>query len=264
MLWKRVLSALVLAPFFIFCLLEGGTWFFVLASGLSLLGLREYFDLLGLAGHRNQRILGYLWTAAIYAGLALAGAQGVLAAVALAPNLFILKYLNRPEIDGAALENAHTFYGVIAYSLPLSFLVLLRNMQPSGLTNVVWLVVLIWVQDTAAYFWGRALGRHKLQPYLSPKKTWEGAILGLLTALGAVFLASQLWLHQPLSSWLIAGLALTGVSAQLGDLNESLLKRNVGAKDSGHLIPGHGGILDRFDSFTFAAPVMYYVVRVVQ
>lgn len=123
------------------------------------------------------------------------------------------------------------------------------------------LLALVWMQDTAAYFWGRALGRHKLQPFLSPKKTWEGAILGLGTALGAAWALGVHGFGLTMGPARLAGLGLTAVAAQLGDLGESLLKRNMGAKDSGTLIPGHGGILDRFDSFTYAAPLMYYVLR---
>ncbi|MBI4864756.1 MAG: phosphatidate cytidylyltransferase [Candidatus Riflebacteria bacterium] len=257
----RVLSALLLAPPFLYCVVTGGVWFLVLMTALSLIGLKEYFDLLENAGRRSQRLLGYGWTAGSFLAAHVWGPEGLLAVVALVPNLFILKYLSTPDIGEALSESCHTFHGVLAYSVPLAFLVLLRNLAPSGLSHLVVLLVLVWVQDTAAYFWGLALGRHKLQPHLSPKKTWEGAILGLATALLAVWAACSYWLVQPLSGRALGLLVATAVSAQLGDLNESLLKRNVAAKDSGTLIPGHGGVLDRFDSFTFAAPVMYYVVR---
>jgi phosphatidate cytidylyltransferase len=263
-LLTRVLSALVLAPPFLYCAWRGGAWFFVLAAALSIVGLKEYFDLLARAGHASQQALGYAWTAAIYAGVWCAGTDGVLAALALVPNLVILKYLATPAIDGAVHESSRTFYGVVAFSMPLAFLVLLRGMEPGGLALLMILLLLVWIQDSAAYFWGRALGRHKLSEHLSPKKTWEGAVLGLVTALALVWAGSTWWLARPPGGALMAGLALTCVSAQLGDLNESLLKRNVAAKDSGTLIPGHGGILDRFDSFTFAAPVMYYVARAVE
>jgi phosphatidate cytidylyltransferase len=258
----RILSALVLAPPFVWCVWQGGIWFFVLVMGLSMVAMREYFDLLGTAGHSNQRILGYGWTAALYLALWRWGTEGVLAVIALVPNLFIVKFLSNPAIEGAVFQNAHTFYGMVAFSLPLSYLVLIRNMA-NGRDWLILLLVLVWVQDSAAYFWGRALGRHKLQVHLSPKKTWEGAILGLATALFAVW-GAAVWMGRQMDAVFLAGLSLAGISAQLGDLNESLVKRNVGAKDSGALIPGHGGVLDRFDSFTFAAPVMYYVTLAVQ
>jgi phosphatidate cytidylyltransferase len=259
----RVLSAVVLAPPFLYCVYRGHVWFLGLMLGLSLLGLKEYFDLLAAKSFSNQRVLGYLWIAAIYGAIWQAGTNGMLAMLALFPNLFIVKFLklvSTPSIEGAAMENAHTFYGVLGYGVPLAFLVLIRDMDPRGISLLL-LVVLIWVQDIAAYFWGMAIGRHKFQPQLSPKKTWEGAVLGLATALAAV-LGCMHYFDYPISSRFILGLALTAVAAQLGDLNESLLKRNMEAKDSGTLIPGHGGVLDRFDSFTFAAPVMYYVFQI--
>jgi phosphatidate cytidylyltransferase len=231
----RILAGLVLAPPFLFCVWQGGVWFFVLALFLSLMAQHEYAQLLKAGGHSLQQHVGYAWTLLAYAGIWGWSHDGLFAAVSLVPNILILRYLSNPRIEGAAAECAWTTYGVIAYSLPLSFLVLLRE-RPDGRALLIVFLVLVWVQDSAAYFWGKGLGRHKFQPHISPNKTWEGAILGWLTALAAV-------------------------SAQLGDLNESLLKRNMGVKDSGTLIPGHGGILDRFDSFTFAAPVMYYVVR---
>jgi phosphatidate cytidylyltransferase len=122
------------------------------------------------------------------------------------------------------------------------------------------LIVLVWAQDIVAYFAGTALGRHRLSALISPKKTWEGAIFGLLAGVSvAVAVARSLGLT--LVPAYVAGLALVAIGAQLGDLNESLIKRNFAVKDSGGVIPGHGGVLDRFDSFTFAAPLMYYVVK---
>jgi phosphatidate cytidylyltransferase len=259
MLFQRVLSAILLAPVFLYCVYRGGPWFFTLMALLSFQSMVEFHDLMAQAGKRCQRVLGYLWIAALYLGLAWGRTEGLLAAVALVPPLFLLKYLGTPAIDGAAFECAHTFYGVVAYGLPLAFLVPLRDFGPLGAEPLVLLVVLVWMQDTAAYFWGRAIGKHLFQQHISPKKTWEGAILGLLTALAATWACAVYVFGRPLSGPALAGLVVTAVAAQLGDLNESLLKRNVGAKDSGTLIPGHGGVLDRFDSFTFAAPVMYYV-----
>jgi len=261
MLATRVLSALILAPPFLYCVWIGGASLLILTLCLSILSLREYFDLLEGAGRKSQRPLGFFWVATLYLGLWLNGPSGLLAALVLVPNLFVLKYLSKPAIEGALTEMTHTFYGVLAYATPLAFLFLLGRggqFQPPWL---VLLLILVWVQDTAAYFWGLAMGRTLFQPWISPKKTWEGAILGLLTALVAAACFITLGLSRPLTLPAVLGLILVAVSAQLGDLNESLLKRNVAAKDSGNLIPGHGGVLDRFDSFTFAAPVMYYVAQ---
>ena len=256
----RILAALVLAPPFVYCVWQGSYWFFALALFLSFMAEHEFIQLLKAGGHSSQALVGYAWTLIMYAGLKAAGTDGLLAAVALVPNVLLLQYLSKEKIEGAAQECAWTCYGVLAYSLPLAYLVLIREL-PRGREALLVCLCLVWVQDSAAYFWGRGLGRHKFQQYISPKKTWEGAILGWLTALAALWAAITYGLGRPVSNTTLVGFALAAISAQLGDLNESLLKRNVGVKDSGTLIPGHGGILDRFDSFTYAAPVMYYVLR---
>ena len=256
----RILAAVVLAPPFLWCVWQGGVWFFGLVLFLSMMAEHEYNQIVKGGGQTSQAAVGYVWTALLFAGMHLAGASGLLAAVAVVPNVLLLRYLAKDDIGGAALECAWTCYGVIAYSLPLAFLWLLRDGK-DGRALLLVLLTLVWVQDSAAYFWGKGLGKHKLQATISPKKTWEGAILGWLTALAAVYACVTLYLGRPMSLLALAGYGLTGISAQLGDLNESLLKRNMGVKDSGTIIPGHGGILDRFDSFTFAAPVMYYVAQ---
>jgi phosphatidate cytidylyltransferase len=256
----RIMAGVVLAPPFLWCVWQGGPWFFVLALFLSLMAQHEYATLLKAGGQKSQPLVGMAWTLVAYAGIWHAREAGLLAAVALVPNLLILKYLSKPQIEGAALECAWTCYGAIAYSLPLAFLYLLRE-RTDGRELLLIALLLVWVQDSAAYFWGKGLGKHKFQPFISPKKTWEGAVLGLLTALAAVWAGVTFGLGRSLPAVTLCGFALAAVSAQLGDLNESLLKRNMGVKDSGTLIPGHGGILDRFDSFTFAAPVMYYVAK---
>jgi len=125
------------------------------------------------------------------------------------------------------------------------------------------LILIVWAYDTAAYFTGRRLGRHPFMHHISPKKTVEGVVGGVLAAavVGALLLAA---LGRPALAGFVMGLALAA-AAQAGDLAESMLKRAAGAKESGRLIPGHGGLLDRVDSFLFAAPVAYfYVVAVLR
>ena len=132
----------------------------------------------------------------------------------------------------------------------------------SRLDPAAWLLVFVlavtWAADTFAYLAGRSVGKHRMAPVLSPGKTWEGAAGGLL---GAVVIAGLLgWLFRFPLSWSLAAGTLTGVIAPLGDLVESALKREIGVKDLGNLLPGHGGTLDRFDSLLFTAPVIYFLV----
>ena len=124
---------------------------------------------------------------------------------------------------------------------------------------VLFLLVLLWAGDSLAYFTGRAIGRHKLAPELSPGKTWEGAIANLAGSLLVGVVAGR-WIALP-AVHLAAMAALANVAGQIGDLTESAYKRAAGAKDSGMLLPGHGGMLDRVDSLIFAAPVVWYYFR---
>src|SRR5205085_2916447 len=122
------------------------------------------------------------------------------------------------------------------------------------------LFLIIWADDTFAYLVGRKLGRHKLAPQTSPKKTVEGSIAGLIFSMLASYLYCRFFLPDVLlKDSLIIG-ALVGIAGQIGDLCESLLKRSVDVEDSGSIIPGHGGMLDRIDSLLFGAPAMYYYV----
>ena len=169
--------------------------------------------------------------------------------------------LARRQKEGAFAGWAWTMAGILYIGWLLSYLVSLRGME-DGRNWIFLALFTTFASDTAAFFTGRALGRHPLAPNISPGKTWEGAIGGVL---GAMLVSLFFILPTPLSlnpylNWgqaILLGL-LVSVFGQIGDLTESLLKRNVGVKDSGTLIPGHGGVLDRVDSIIFAAVVVYY------
>jgi phosphatidate cytidylyltransferase len=141
--------------------------------------------------------------------------------------------------------------GIVYCSVTLGFLVLM----PRELVFI--LLVMVWVGEAAAYFCGRAIGRHPLAPKVSPKKTVEGAVAGLIGSVAAGTLTGVWLLGEPWTS-LVGVSAVTGIVAQFGDLAESVLKRSVGVKDSSSILPGHGGILDRLDSLFFAVPVFYW------
>jgi phosphatidate cytidylyltransferase len=137
---------------------------------------------------------------------------------------------------------------------------LLGFLVPLPRDLILLLFVIVWVGDSAAYYGGRAFGRHPLAPKISPKKTVEGAIAGLMGSIVAGAIAGVVFLGEPwLSIVVISG--VTGVVGQIGDLAESALKRSAGVKDSSSILPGHGGILDRLDSLFFAAPVFFWLFR---
>jgi phosphatidate cytidylyltransferase len=146
--------------------------------------------------------------------------------------------------------------GLILVVFPLTFAVRLHGIPEQGPAILLFVLVITWVGDTAAYFAGRAIGKHKLAPVLSPKKTWEGTIASIFGAL-LVALVFTRWLAIPLPH-LLAMAAAGNFAGQTGDLLESAYKRSAGVKDSGSLLPGHGGVLDRIDALILAIPVVWY------
>lgn len=183
--------------------------------------------------------------------------------------------LARAVWTGKALGRMRSYFGLVGLAyigLLFSSFVLLRELpgvlrvSPFGSADKgAWLMLFVaacvWATDTFAYFVGRALGKHKLAPALSPAKTIEGAIGGLCGAM-AVGAAFGNWIHLPLVHGLAIG-AIAGTVGQMGDLFESALKREIGVKDFGHVMPGHGGALDRFDSLLFVVPLAYLYLRLI-
>jgi phosphatidate cytidylyltransferase len=143
-------------------------------------------------------------------------------------------------------------FGIPYFALPTASLVILQAVDP---WLVVLLMAIVWIGDSAAYYVGSSIGRHKMAPRVSPKKTWEGAAASLLAGLLATVAWSLIHLER-VHLGILAVAAVTGVAAQLGDLFESMLKRGVNTKDSGTVLPGHGGVLDRVDALLWAAPVL--------
>lgn len=171
----------------------------------------------------------------------------------------------RKKLEGAMVDWSLTLAIAIYLGWPMSLFPLLRGYQV-GISNGLWwlltLLLGVWGFDSGAFFVGHFLGRHKLAPRISPGKTWEGAIGGLIFSIIAAFLFTMLPLGIPWYLTLLLGLLLA-VAATLGDLAESLIKRQTHVKDSGQFMPGHGGVLDRIDSLIFAAIVVYFFAQFV-
>lgn len=200
-----------------------------------------------------------LYTATLYVGPRAAGPVVVAACLAA----FVVVMATSPGMEGAADRVARLLLGTIWIGGLLAFVPLVRRLDQ----GVGWTFVLLaatWLGDTGAFFAGKFFGRHKMAPRLSPKKTWEGAAGGFLAAIGGAVLFG--WLTGLAAPWGFLALvgAVVDVAGVLGDLAESLLKRAFGVKDSGTIMPGHGGILDRVDSVLFAAPVLYLLVFLLQ
>lgn len=178
-----------------------------------------------------------------------------IATVLLTVSIYIL--FSFRDIRSAAAEAALLFFGMLYIPYLLGYLVLLRN-QPQGVGWIMVVLLIVMSGDSAAYFIGCSFGRHKLYPAVSPNKSVEGALAGLGGSVAGALFGSYLFLQDVSALVIVIAALLIGVLGQVGDLFESLLKRSFGVKDSGVIIPGHGGILDRLDSILYAAPAAYY------
>jgi phosphatidate cytidylyltransferase len=146
--------------------------------------------------------------------------------------------------------------GLLLVAFPLTYAIRLHALGREGPRLLLFVLVLIWASDSAAYFAGRAIGKHPFAPHLSPKKTWEGSIAGFASSILVAF-AFMRWLSVPIVI-LLGAAAVGNIAGQIGDLLESAYKRSAGVKDSGALLPGHGGMLDRIDALILAIPVVWY------
>jgi phosphatidate cytidylyltransferase len=277
MVLPRLVTALVGAPVFLWSLYVGSPAFSLFVLGLVAAGLWEFDRMADTGGYATQGLWGISWGIAPAALLVFPGvraAEGIagqwpLAALAALGPAALAREMFRRDKSLSALRASMTLAGSLFIAWPWGVLILLRDLRgpgdPSlyhaGRSLVVFLTALIWAQDIAAWSVGSVLGRRRLAPSISPQKSWEGAVAGLAAAVGAGMFVREILLPGLFSRTETAVLAAgLGILAQLSDLGESLLKRCFGVKDSSALLPGHGGVLDRFDSFLFSAPALYYYV----
>lgn len=282
----RALTAVVLIPAIVAVVWWGSTG--LVAALLSLfvvLALLEFFALGESAGLRGYRLwtgfcsltlLYQQWAASREQMLSLGPGRELvrhtsLFGMSLLPfDLFILIFVL--GATGIALSSRRpvaqvlpalgiSAAGLLFVALPLSYLVPLHGFAGQGPKLLLFLLVLIWAGDTLAYFVGRAFGRLRMAPQVSPKKTWEGAAASLLGALFVALVFSR-WVTVESRHLLVMAL-LGNLAAQAGDLLESAYKRSAGVKDSGAILPGHGGVLDRIDGLILAAPVFWYYFSLV-
>jgi phosphatidate cytidylyltransferase len=267
MLLQRTLVILVLLPIGLVTMYLGGPVFFVFVSLLLGIACWEYARLFRASGHQPAAWLVIGGGLAILLGRALDGFAStplILTSIILVSTVyFLLAYENGRS--QAATDFAITIGGALYIGWLGAYMISLRELN-HGFWWLLLVLVGVWAGDTGAYFIGTHLGRHKFSPRLSPKKTWEGYFGGIASAvlLGALF--GYLWELRggpepgltPLSG-AIVGLALS-LLTPLGDLGESMIKRQAGLKDSGKIFPGHGGAFDRVDSWLWAAPIGYYLI----
>ncbi|MFC2060441.1 phosphatidate cytidylyltransferase [Chloroflexota bacterium] len=261
MLKKRIITALWGIPLLIAGIWFGEPWFTTLLAIWGILATFEFYRLVKTSKVSSPTYFGLLWTLLFILSphFEYYISTPLLLTSAIVCSLIWL--LLRQQKEGAFASWVWTIAGILYIGWLLSYMVALRGLD-DGRNWVFFTLSTTFISDTAAFFAGRALGRHRLAPSISPGKTWEGAIAGVL---GAILTSLLFVLPTPFSLVISCGHAiLLGLAVsffgQIGDLVESMLKRNMGVKDSSGLIPGHGGALDRIDSVVFAGIVVYYYV----
>ncbi len=272
MLLPRVLTAIVGIPLVLLAIYWGGIPYFILMSGITLFCLNEFFILSSKAGYTSTInkisgiILGYLIYLSVFLSSTSFSARvnHQLVAVVLTLILAIFNFveiIQGGEISGAMGRIGVSFYGVFLLPWSIAHLSRLYYLKPYGREWVFLLFITIWALDTAAYFIGVKFGSRRLAPTVSPAKSWEGLLAGALTAMIVVPLLGKILMKNYISikEGIILGIILTLVG-QFSDLAESLIKRDADIKDSDELLPGHGGMLDRFDAFLFTSPLLYYYI----
>ncbi len=261
--FTRTLSGIVLIAVLLVTFIAGNYAIFGLTAILSLIGLSEVYKTVGIE-KCCLGIIGYIGVIVYYGLVLWKGATymsvfmiGLLLVVMIAFVFSFPKY----KVEQVMMS----FFGVVYVAVLMSFLYLIRETTADGMITI-WLVIISsWGCDTCAYLAGVTMGKHKMTPLLSPKKTIEGAIGGIIgtAAIGALYGAivgqnMEQISNAPVYFAIICGCA--GLVSMVGDLAASAIKRSYDIKDYGKLIPGHGGVLDRFDSVIFTAPVIYYLI----
>jgi len=259
---SRILVAAVLLPVVVGVVYLGGWWLFALALGGGLIALHELYTM--ARAHRPLVLAGYLGLVLAFLGLQLGGVQWMLGGL-LATFVFSFVVFGLSDVRPSATTSfGVTLLGVVWVGAGLGFLLLVRDIPDHGFWAVMAVLFTVFAADTAAFFVGRAVGRHKMAPAISPGKTWEGLVGGVAAAMLVAFVILYKDRDEFLSipEMLLLGAAVA-LAAVLGDLFESAVKRDLEVKDSGRLLGGHGGMLDRLDALLWAGPAAYFVVLAV-
>ena len=260
---KRLATAALLLAVVVAVIQYAPAWvLFAVLQALIVLGLLEFYALAYKKGFFPQKILGVMMALTLGVSFVIPRFSFLLALTCCflaAAAWFVPRTDTIRRMMGFPQSAALTFFGALYLGATLNHFLLIR--QDYGFLAVYFLLVVVLLGDTGAFLIGSLIGRHKMLPIASPRKTWEGALGGLIWA-GAAAIPAQVYLlpELPLGLAVAAGI-LTSAAAQIADPFESLFKRAAGVKDSGNLFPGHGGVLDRVDSLTLAGPFFFYFLR---
>lgn len=290
---KRIATAVVLIPIVLLLVLRAPIAVLALiVAAIALVTVQEFLKLTEFYGVHSSRLPTYIFVGAFFVFLTLNGAAeapqlsalkfvvGVGFACGIAPFVFLAIAMRRDQISSAYPAAAASTFAFVYNAVPLAMLVEIRQ-QVAGAFWLLYLLFVVWAGDIFAYFVGRSLGRHLMSPRISPRKTWEGAaasvaasltvgivlfnyslqISSFLLQIGLIERRDGLFGLEKPDLWPVILLTVVvNIAAQLGDLVESLIKRGAGVKDSGTILPGHGGMLDRIDALLFAAPVLWIYI----
>ncbi len=258
-LGSRVLVAAAGLPLLVAALWAGGWWLFALVAVAGAGALHELFSM--TRPLRPVAVAGYAGLFGVLVALELSGLAWAVAALLGSLALtFLLKGV-AGTTGSATVTVGVTVLGPAWIGFGLGAALLLRDLDDHGFLAALTVMLAVFADDTVAYFVGRLIGRHRLAPVISPGKTWEGLLAGSVAAVVVAFLALYEDRHTFLSIGQSVALGLVvAVAAPLGDLFESMLKRDMGVKDTGRILAGHGGVLDRIDSLLFALPAAYFAV----
>ncbi len=252
---KRILTALWGIPLILWYIHLGDQIFFILVEVIACFGLYEFYNLLEKRGYKTLKlegiISGFLYLLFLY--LESRWAMRIFLPLLILSTL-IYELIKK---EHSIIEVSLTFLGFFYIPLLLGYLIILRNL-PLGEQITYFIIIITWVSDSAAFFIGKFFGKHKLASSISPNKTIEGSIAAIVASAIISLIFGGIYYERYFLPTIL-GITL-GIMGQLGDLVESMLKREIGIKDSSPLLPGHGGILDRFDSLMFIAPTAYYML----
>ena len=266
-LFTRIMVAIIAIPLILVIILFGKAPLVVFLNILLCLGLWEYYKLCQIKIKIFSQILILFQAVATSWLVFYYGEIAFFYSIMLAFGLLGFSNIFRKDFSSATTRMVHMFYGFVYVSL-FNFMIMIRELEHIKYDDYrlggywIWFMfAVIWICDTAAYFVGRTLGKHKFSPYVSPNKTIEGFVGGLVFGTLTAFIFSFFAFDEiPLIKLLTAGFMISLIG-QFADLMESMFKRRAGAKDSSTLIPGHGGVLDRFDSTLMSLPLLYFLLK---
>ena len=293
---QRILTALVLIPLVLLLILRAPIWLLAIVAGIvALLAIREFLELTRHYGVEPFTTATYLVVGFVFVVVTIIVGPGnflnlnalvlgilVWLSAGLAPFVFLAVGLHRGSLNSIYPAAAASVFAYTYVAIPMALLVAIVDSTRGGF-YLIYLLLVVWAGDIFAYFVGKSVGRHKMSPRVSPQKTWEGALASVIASIGigTIFYhfalpisrwllrihlmksSATFWDLRDTAMWKVALLSVVlNVAAQLGDLVESAIKRGADVKDSGSILPGHGGMLDRIDAMLFACPVLCLIVLV--